>query len=221
MGTLPIANFKPRDTSLVTQTLPTSIQFTNLSEGIISEASTTYTWTVTGEANMSYTTKSPLITFDEYGNYNITMSIDNTFGTDSLSITNAVKITNLTGAKVLTESVCVEDSNVDAFSVPTFEEICEIIDETLGVPVLHEAVAIIQKYLPDKPGFDEFGQRLLYDQVNQFGQRLLSRVTGFGHRIIRAASNLNKTGFATVDMIELEEKVLVTDYSEFDPNTEE
>jgi PKD repeat protein len=85
----PIANFTASDTN----TCYTSIQFTNLS----GNAPTSFLWNF-GDGNTS-TLRNPTHNYSGSGSYTVKLIVSNSFGTDSITKTNFINITNAEGLK--------------------------------------------------------------------------------------------------------------------------
>jgi PKD repeat protein len=73
-----------------------SVNFNNLS----SSNAGSFLWTFPGGSPVSSTLEDPVVSYGDFGNYNVTLVVTNEFGSDTTTLTNYVSVTN-TGTKVV------------------------------------------------------------------------------------------------------------------------
>lgn len=85
LGFPPVADFKAESTTVSEDT---PVQFTDLS----SFAPTSWSWTFEGGTPAVSTAQNPVVTYSTPGNYDVTLTVTNTIGTDSKTITDYMTV---------------------------------------------------------------------------------------------------------------------------------
>ncbi len=94
---LPIANFSNTNATICEGQ---SIQFTDQSQPNV----TTRTWTFPGGTPSSSTEANPTITYNNFGTYNVTLSVTNSNGTNSITQSNFVVVNPAPSAPIITQN---------------------------------------------------------------------------------------------------------------------
>ena len=204
LGALPVANFSPSLYNVVSPTLPYSVQFNNLSWPT-DIPSTTYSWNF-GDSVTS-TTYSPLHPYTTIGSYDVSLTITNPYGSDTALYPDAIRLTRK--SKTFVEVTGCADT-FTSFKVQVFNEMATTNDVIVYAHVLDEAVGVTQHEIPDEPGVDEWGIVNIYNSINEFGSRVYSTLNEWGHKILRAATFSDHTGFTIYHAQEFREDVSVT-----------
>jgi PKD repeat protein len=199
LGQSPDANFKPSYLNVITNTLPVSVQFTNLSLG----ENLTYIWNF-GDGHSS-TVTSPTNSYANYGFYNVTLDATNSAGTSTKTYTNCIKIHY--AAKTFIEKLNFIEDQFSSFDVKTFEEPIEFSTQIVPAKIFSETTCYIQKEVPDTPGLDEFGNLSFYRQLDEWGKLIIGTINAVGHKILKVAGLSDQTGLTFFRTKELEETV--------------
>lgn len=206
LGCLPIADFTPQTLLLISPTLPYTVTFDNLSYPT-DIPSTTYLWEFGTYATS--TSFEPEYAFATIDNYDVSLTINNPYGSDTITYNDAIRLTRK--GKTLIESLSYVDS-VATFNVEVFNEVASGIDPVVVyATILPESFTVVQREFPSVPGVDEWGIVNLYRTVNALGSYVMSVINEWGHRILKIPTFDDQTGFTIYHAKEFREDVVLTD----------
>jgi len=208
-GTPPHANFKPAYMNIIGPSLPCTITFTNLT--IPDDIITEYSWNYGDETPA---TSSNIHAFATHGNYTVSLTATNAFGTNTKTYTNAINI-HYRILNLVDDVTCSENTETQ-IPIKSFIDGITIQDIRCKVgQFINDSCNCVQRQVPLEPGIDERGIQNIYNNFNELGHYIINLITEFGSKLIKMAKYDDKTGFVIFRTIELEDNV----YAEEDLET--
>lgn len=156
----------------------------------------------------------PSHTFTAHGNYTISLTATNDYGSSTKTYYNAVRLYNK--GRTFNESLSFTDT-IDPFNIQVFIESATTTDLSIVyATILPEGVYFVQREIPDVPRIDEWGVRHLYSTINEWGIKIFNTINSWGHKILHNSSSVDRTPLRCIDVEIFEETVIVSDDHQFD-----
>lgn len=205
LGALPTANFSPSLYSVLSPILPYSVQFTNLSYPT-DIPSTTYAWNFGDSATSAV--YNPSHSYAALGIYDVSLTITNPYGSDTVVYNDAIRLSRK--SKSFKEVTGIVDEFA-SLKIKKFDEDAMPSDlPVVYATILNENFQVVQRELPNVPGLDEFGVSHVSRTLNVFGSKIINAINEWGHKIIKAVTFNDHTGYSMYRAQEFNEEVQVT-----------
>jgi len=202
---IPVANFSPNLFNVITDTLPYSISFTNLSEPEPLTVLNTLEWDFGNDTSSS--AEDPTASYADHGTYTITLTVTNSMG--SSVKTGTLNIVSRQVVREIKEFISVSDSALNPV-LAVINELVELTDAVMNVHVISEIVRIFNGGDVSKQGNDEFGIGHIRRRVNMYGNYISNTLTSYGHKITNALTSRTNTDCEVIDTVVVcEEMVFV------------
>ena len=206
----PVPNFKPACLNVITDDLPCSVQFTDLS---FPTTGCTYYWTF-GDTSTS-TSQNPLHSYASLGVYDVSLTVTNDYGSSTITYEDCIKIHN--EAKIFKENLTYNDE-FSTFGIMLFIETPTYSDIFIKAKVFTDNCYYTQGEFPSDPGIDEYCNLSFYTNINEYCETLFDNVTDYLKRTV-IDPVMSVLGFQKLKMKEFTETVYYDDVLSLEPPT--
>ncbi|MFA5760452.1 MAG: DUF2341 domain-containing protein [Dehalococcoidales bacterium] len=172
----PLANFKPAILNVITDDIPYTVQFTNLS---YPTTGCTYLWNF-GDSSTS-TSLNPSHAYSSLGVYDVTLTTTNSYGYSTITYNDCIRIHN--EAKIFKEKLNVTDL-YSTFEIKVFNEFSTYGDKFYKAKIFTEISGHLQGEFPSSPGLDEYCNLSFYENINEYCETIYTSVTDYLKRTV-------------------------------------